>query len=262
MSAVELNLDLSQPLTLLVRQATKEAHQRAMASLGGQLSVNGQLPKNLYAQFLMMLWHMYDAFEIALEQHATHPTLEPTYNPALLRRTATLASDISFLLQVPLSEWQCHPLHTSLITPMPEQLRIYIDRINLIANSPDPSALLAHSYVRYLGDLSGGQYIREVIIEAYGLDEATGLGAEFYEFKELGGSKKANEEGVAKIKEWFREGMNKGGGRNDEIKVAVMNEAKLVFDLNTGLFKVLEALVADSKKEEDTLEAPLNALSA
>lgn len=101
---------------------------------------------------------------------------------------------------------------------MPKELRSYIDRINLIANSPDPSALLAHSYVRYLGDLSGGQFIRRVVVKAYGLDDATSSGVEFYEFKELGGPKKASQGDMKKIKEWFREGMNKGGERNDRVK--------------------------------------------
>lgn len=101
---------------------------------------------------------------------------------------------------------------------MPVELRTYIVRINTIANSADPSALLAHSYVRYLGDLSGGQFIRRVVAKAYGLDEASGLGVEFYEFKELGGAKKANQGDMKKIKEWFREGMNKGGERNEEVK--------------------------------------------
>jgi len=256
MAAEELNLDLSQPLAILLREATKEPHQRAETSPGAKLLLSGQLPKKQYIQFLMMLWHVYDAFETALEQHSTHPTLEPTYNPVLLGRTAALTSDISVLLQVPPSKWECHPLHTSLLTSMPRELRAYVDRIHFIANSPDPSALLAHSYVRYLGDLSGGQFIRRVIVKAYGLDEATGSGVEFYEFKELGGSKKANQGDMKKIKEWFREGMNKGGERNEEVKAAVVNEATLAFDLNTGIFDALEALAVDSKEDEDTIETP------
>lgn len=101
---------------------------------------------------------------------------------------------------------------------MPDQLRAYVDRINTVADFPDPSPLLAHSYTRYLGDLSGGQFIRKTIIKAYGLDEAGGLGVEFYEFKELGGSKKATQGDMKKIKEWFREGMNRGGARSEETK--------------------------------------------
>lgn len=105
-----------------------------------------------------------------------------------------------------------------LLASMPVQLRTYVDRINTIASSPDPSALLAHSYVRYLGDLSGGQFIRRVIIKAYDLDEASGVGLEFYDFKELGGSRKANQGDMKKIKRWFKRGMNTGGGRDEMVK--------------------------------------------
>lgn len=150
------------------------------------------------------------AFERALERHSTYPTLESTYNPPLLGRASSLNSDISYLLQVPASAWQKHPLHMSLLASMPAQLHTYVDRINSISDSPDPSALLAHSYVRYLGDLSGGQFIRRVIAKAYELDEMSGTSLEFYEFKELGGSRRANQGDMKKIKEWFREGMNVG----------------------------------------------------
>ncbi|KXN88096.1 Heme oxygenase 2 [Leucoagaricus sp. SymC.cos] len=273
MASVELSLDLSQPLPTLLREATKKAHERAETSSGAKLLLSGNLPKDQYIQFLMMLWRVYDALECALERHSTHPTLEPTYNPLLLGRTAALTSDISYLLQVPPSTWQTHPLHTSLLTSMPVQLRAYVDRINTIADSPDPSALLAHSYVRHLGDLSGGQIIRRVIMKAYELDEASGLGVEFYEFKEPGGSRKASQGDMKKIKEWFREGMNIGGGRDETVKAAVVNEANLAFEFNTALFEAVELLAGESSsesiltselesEEEDIVyEAPLKATS-
>ncbi|KAF9454878.1 heme oxygenase 1 [Macrolepiota fuliginosa MF-IS2] len=241
------DLDLSQPLATLLKAATTKAHERAETSPGAKLLLSGQLPKRQYIQFLMMLWHVYNTFERALEQHSAHPTLEPTYNPTLLGRTASLTADISYLLQVPPSTWQSHPLHATFLSDMPTQLRIYVDRINLIANSPDPSALLAHSYVRYLGDLSGGQFIRRVIVKAYGLDEASELGVEFYEFKELGGARKATQGDMKKIKDWFREGMNKGGERNDNVKAAVVNEANLAFELNTGLFEAIQVFASEEK---------------
>lgn len=119
-----------------------------------------------------------------------------------------------------------------------------MNRINSISDSSDPSALLAHSYVRYMGDLSGGQSIRRVIAKAYELDEMSGIGLEFYEFKELGGSRRASQGDMKKIKKWFREGMNVGA-HDKAVKVAVINEACAAFELNTGLFEVIETLVAE-----------------
>jgi heme oxygenase len=106
---------------------------------------------------------------------------------------------------------------------MPDQLHAYVDRINTIADSTDPSGLLAHSYVRYLGDLSEGQSVQKVIAKAYDLDEASGLGMELYELKELGGSRKANQGDMKKIEEWFRKGMNTGGGRDEVVKGQFLN---------------------------------------
>lgn len=158
-----------------------------------------------------------------------------------------------------------------------------MNRINSISDSPDPSALLAHSYVRYLGDLSGGQSIRRVIAKAYKLDEMSGIGLEFYEFKELGGSRRASQGDMKTIKEWFREGMNvgahdkaiKGWSLNRHLSahaesplllVAVISEACAAFELNTGLFEVMETLAAEriapspesesSREEELVLEVP------
>lgn len=221
-------LDLSQPLATLLREATKPSHDRANSSVGANRLLSGQLPKDQYIQFLMMLWHVYESvylvfpsavlaelehyystLERQLERHSTHPTLEPTYNPALLGRATPLESDISHLLQVPVSKWQSHPLHTSLMSNMPDQLRSYVDRIQYLSDSSDPSPLLAHSYARYLGDLSGGQIMRRTIAKAYDLDVTSGLGTEFYTFKQLSSSKKATQGDMKTIKDWFREGMNK-----------------------------------------------------
>ncbi|KAH9891550.1 hypothetical protein C8Q73DRAFT_649648, partial [Cubamyces lactineus] len=153
-------IDLSQPVANILRQGTAEAHERAEHSQGAKWLARGELDKEEYVRFLMMLWHIYDAFERALEQHATHPVLAPTHNPGLFARSANIAADISYLLNVPEESWQSHPLHVALTSSSPPALTQYVDRIRELAASPDPSRLLAHAYVRYLGDLSGGQFIR------------------------------------------------------------------------------------------------------
>jgi len=229
------HVDFSQTLAALLRTSTYEAHKTAEKSPGAIALLSGQLPKDDYVTYLMMLWHIYQsvysspksptrystlssAFEDALDRHATHPALEPTYNPSLLRRAPALADDISHILQVPLSTWQSHPVHLRLRSAWPAPFAAYLARIRTLANSVDPTQLLAHSYVRYLGDLSGGQTIRRVVAKAYLLDEADGLGLKFYEFRGLMGSGIANQGEMKRIKEWFREGMNTAGDIGDDVK--------------------------------------------
>lgn len=86
----------------------------------------------------------------------------------------------------------------------------------------DHSRLLAHAYVRYMGDLSGGQIIRNKIVKAYDLPDS-GAGASFYDFKSLENSRpgeKASQVELSKVKEWYRQGMNEGVADNMILKGA------------------------------------------
>jgi heme oxygenase len=177
------------------------------------------------------------ALEKALESHATHPALEPTYNPTLLERAPSLAADISHLLDVDESSWKYHPIHINLMAAYPSPLSDYVQRIEELSNSSDPSALLAHSYVRYLGDLSGGQTIRHTLAKAYNLDEAAGFGLSFYKFKELRSSKVASQGEMKRIKDWFREGMNVAGERNFQLK-GMSSELKIDIYTELGYLKM------------------------
>ncbi|KAK7028849.1 hypothetical protein VNI00_014862 [Paramarasmius palmivorus] len=245
------SIDFSRPLSDVLRECTKEAHQHIETSAAATALLSGQVTKEEYVRFLMMLWHVYAALEQGLERHATNPILEPTYNPPLLERAPALSSDISYLLQVPENSWRSHPIHTTLLSSAPYGLTDYVNRIHELSDSEDPSPLLAHAYVRYLGDLSGGQTIRHTIAKAYGLDEASGQGLSFYAFKELKSSKPANQGEMKRIKDWFRAGMNTGAGDNKELKASIAAEANRVFHLNGGLFNAM--LEVEDPEQEKAL---------
>ncbi|KAL1950691.1 hypothetical protein VTO73DRAFT_5815 [Trametes versicolor] len=253
-------VDLSLPVADILRKGTSAAHERAEHSQGAKWLARGELDKEEYVRFLMMVYHVYDAFERALEQHATHPVLAPTHNPGLFARTASIAADISYLLGVPESSWQTHPLHVALQTAPPAALTQYVARIRELAAGPDPSRLLAHAYVRYLGDLSGGQFIRRRIVKAYGLED--GAGVSFYEFRSLGGASSASAGTMGdlkKIKDWYREGMNAGVGDSTELKAEILDEAELAFDYNTAIFDALHAPSTTSSSSSDVeIDSPLH----
>lgn len=156
----------------------------------------------------------------------------------------------------------------------------YVWRVQALAESGDPSPLLAHAYVRYLGDLSGGQFIKRRIVKAYELED--GFGTTFYDFKPLGGS--GTDVGtigdMKKIKEWYREGMNAGVGDNQALKgeaaqavpticrrvlksttATILAEANIAFQFNSGLFAALRSpTAASSSASEDKSSATATAI--
>ncbi|KAJ7833687.1 hypothetical protein B0H14DRAFT_3710349 [Mycena olivaceomarginata] len=140
----------------------------------------------------------------------------------------------------------CADIHTQLLAEKPPALEAYTARIQAIADLPDPSALLAHSYVRYIGDLSGGQTIQRALAKAYGLTLG-GAGLSFYAFKELHSNMPASQSEMKRIRDWFRAGMNKGAGNNVEVKAAVMDEASRVFEFTSEIFKAVNIETANPK---------------
>ncbi|THH07278.1 hypothetical protein EW145_g3501 [Phellinidium pouzarii] len=229
------------PLASLLKIATASAHESAEHSQGASWLTRGELDKEEYIRFLMMLFHVYDTLETALDKHSAHPALASTYNRTLLARVPSLASDISFLLDVPETSWKDHPIHKTLQRTPPAPFTAYVSRIRYLADEArDPSPLLAHAYVRYLGDLSGGQFIRRRIAKAYGIERDDGRGTLFYDFQQLGGGKSANIGDMRKIKEWFRNGMNEGVGDDASRKQAIADEAIKAFEFNEGIFTILK----------------------
>ncbi|KAJ6585310.1 hypothetical protein B0H19DRAFT_927679 [Mycena capillaripes] len=248
-------IDLSQPLSDVLREGTKKAHEEVEVSPAAAAMLRGALDKEEYIRFLMMLWHIYDTFERGLERHQNHPVLEPTYNPTLLARAPSLSADIAHLLGVPEASWKSHWIHITLMAAQPPALQAYVARIQEISDSADPSPLLAHAYVRYLGDLSGGQTIQRALAKAYGL-KMGGSGLSFYAFKELTSSKPATQGEMKRIKEWFRAGMNKGAGDNVEVKAAVMEEASRVFEYTGTIFQAINLEKQESKVVYEDTQAP------
>ncbi|KAG6887688.1 hypothetical protein C0995_013491 [Termitomyces sp. Mi166 len=242
-------LDLSCPLATLLQKGTHHAHKTVANSPGTIALVSGHLSKEEYIKYLLMLWHIYNAFEQALDQHTTHPTLEPTYSPTLLAHGPSLSADIAYLLGVPEASWKNHPMYIALLKDTHPALKAYVDHVRELAGSPDPLPLLAHAYVRYLGDLSGGQKVHHAIVKAYDLDGASGEGLSFYAFKELNSTKLAMQDEMKRIKEWFRDGMNKAGEQGDDVKASIVREANIAFDLNTELLNVINAKLAEAPKD-------------
>ncbi|CAE6459004.1 unnamed protein product [Rhizoctonia solani] len=255
-------IDYAQNISTLLRTSTKRAHDSVHHSeLAGKL-IRGELPKNEYIYFMMILWRVYNAIEEGLETHFANPVLAPTYRPALLGRASRLSADIAYLLDTTEDEWQSTPLYRSLISAPPKGLRDYVahlEGLTVSKDSTDNARLLAHAYVRYLGDLSGGQTIRNRMAKVYDLPD-TGAGASFYDFGSLQGNagtgeKKASQGDLLKIKEWYREGMNEAVGDDKAMKEALVQEANLAFDFNRRIFQDVAAATKDTEISDYTSQS-------
>jgi len=155
-------------LALMLRSHTKTLHTAAeRAGLMPDL-LRGHIERSQYCRLLRNFHEIYSALESALARHASQPSLQALQISGLSRRNA-LAADLAVLHG---EKWQAE-------IPLAHAGRDYAQRLReLEANQPQ--LLLAHSYVRYLGDLSGGQMLRQIVARALQLDGGAGLA--FYTF--------------------------------------------------------------------------------
>jgi len=141
------------------------------------------------------------------------------------------------------------PTKTLISSPSPA-LSAYISRLTHLVGE-EPRRLLAHSYIRYMGDLSGGQIMKNNIRKAYGLVD--GRGTTFYDFGIIGSEGEsnpptANMGEVKRIKEWFRSGIDSGVGNDVGLKEALLNETMRAFALHKDIFD--EITVPSPKTQE------------
>ncbi len=153
-----------------LKEGTKKSH--TMAENTGFVScfLKGVVDKSTYRTLVADLYFVYSAMEdrIGALSDELHPVISMISYPELHRRK-TLEQDLLFYFG---NDW------STLVKPTPAALT-YVERIHQIAND-SPELLVAHHYTRYIGDLSGGQILKNIAQKAMNLPEHEGL--RFYEF--------------------------------------------------------------------------------
>jgi heme oxygenase len=129
--------------------------------------LRGELGRAGYCALLRNLHEIYRLLEDALRRNASLPQLAPVVLPALFRAEA-LGEDLGALHG---PGWPHLPLVPA--------TQAYAARLRDVERDA-AALLLAHAYVRYLGDLSGGQIVRRIVGASLGL--ADGAGLRFYDF--------------------------------------------------------------------------------
>ena len=199
-----------------LKTETRALHTAAERSRFMGVLLRGQMEKLAYCALLRNLHAVYAALEPALARHARHAVIAPVFEPALAR-TDALAAD---LLALHGPDW------ADSFALEPAAAR-YARRLHEI-DATQPAMLLAHAYVRYLGDLSGGQMLRRIVSE--GMDLPAHGGTAFYDFGEPSETRA--------LTQAFRAGLDKvvvDAASAD----ALVAEAVLAFQLHRALFDEL-----------------------
>ena len=151
-----------------LRQGTWDLHQQTeRTGLMAEL-LAGRITRPGYCSLLRNLHALYVALEAALWAMQADAAVV-LLNAPTLQRAPALACDLQALHG---DNWR-------------EQLAVlpatgaYVQRLQSLAGSAS-RALVAHAYVRYLGDLHGGQLLQRLVARSLGLAE--GEATAFYDF--------------------------------------------------------------------------------
>lgn len=163
-----------------LRAATRTHHTEAERAGIMPALLRGTLPLADYLALLHNLHAVYAALEAGLAAQADHPSLAAVWQPALHRRAA-LEDDLQALRAlVPQRHGDHHgDSDGDGVSRLRPAALAYAQHLARLAHAA-PHLLAAHVYVRYLGDLSGGQILARIVGTAYGL--ADGRGTRFYDF--------------------------------------------------------------------------------
>ncbi|MDT0331076.1 biliverdin-producing heme oxygenase [Nocardiopsis lambiniae] len=153
-----------------LKAATWSDHQAAEDHGFTQALMSGTLPLTGYIAMVAQHYFAYVALERVGRALIEDPVAGRFHYPEL-ERVPSLVRDLEHLLG---ADWR------GLISPTPAT-RTYVARIEQMIDRPE--GFVAHHYTRYMGDVSGGQFIRRTAAKAYGLAEE---GVSFYVFDGLG----------------------------------------------------------------------------
>lgn len=166
---VEMTVALS--FSERIRAASWDAHQAAADSAFMQALLGGALELRRYADLVAQHYFAYEILEAAGRAHAGDPVAGRFLFPEL-QRVPALEADLADLLG---------PAWRTQIAPTPAT-EAYGERMRAMCFTW-PGGFVAHHYVRYLGDLSGGQIIRRPVEENYALNDHAGT--RFYVFDQI-----------------------------------------------------------------------------
>ncbi|RZU53768.1 heme oxygenase [Krasilnikovia cinnamomea] len=200
-----------------LRRATMAEHREAETRTFITRLMDGRIPLAGFVALTAQYLVIYRALEDAADRMGADGTAAAFADPALSRVPA-LEADLAELHG---PDWP------SAVTPI-EATQRYAARLREHCFT-SPVHFLAHHYVRYLGDLSGGRLVGRAVAKAYGLGPAR---LAFYTFDQI--------DDVRGYKAAYRERLDALPYPVEDLAVLVA-EARLAFRLNSAVFEQLGA---------------------
>lgn len=200
------------PFSAELREATREEHTAAESRGFITRLMGGELTEADYWRLLAQYLPLYEALEIAIEEAAAGDELAARFHDPRLARSAAIREDFAARFG---DDFEIDP-------PQPITAR-YARRIRE-ASVPQ---LLAHHYLRYLGDLSGGQAIGALVARHYGVPREQ---LTMWDFSEIDAPKR--------VKDAYRAHLDEI--TDPAVREEFLDETKVGYELAGELFSALD----------------------
>jgi heme oxygenase len=214
---------MSLDLATRLREGTKHSHTMAENTAFMKCFLKGIVEWEPFRKLTADLYFVYNTLETEIRRHQEHPIVGKIYFRELERREK-LEQDLAYYYS---DNWRNEIVAS-------QEGQAYVTHILEISKT-NPALLVAHSYVRYMGDLSGGQSLRKIVRSALTLpaDRGTGL----HEFDQL-----PTPEARREFKAKYRDALN-SLPINETLAEQIVDEANYAFELNRNVFHELEPAV-------------------
>ncbi|NUR82489.1 MAG: biliverdin-producing heme oxygenase [Nonomuraea sp.] len=199
-----------------LKSSTWSDHESAEAESYLSELMAGRLSAPEYGEMVAQHYFAYVALDGASRALADHPVAGAFVFPELYREAA-LERDLRTIYG---------PSWRERISPSRATTTL-VARINQVASWP--GGYIAHHYTRYLGDLSGGQFIRQELQKIYGYERGAG-GADFYVFDRVGS--------LPRFKEEYRARLD-ALDLDERERQRMIREVRLAYQLNTEVLAEL-----------------------
>ena len=199
-----------------LKEGTKESHSAAENTKFVAAFLRGVLNPEEYRKLLANFYFVYSAMEEAIS--STEDSKVKAIRSESLERKEAIAKDLKYYYGY---NWE------ETIKPS-EPCNTYVYRIKEIAEK-DPYLLIAHHYTRYIGDLSGGQILKEITKRV--LNPPVGEGLNFYDFPSIPNAKE--------FKNNYRASLDTLGCDEQQVN-ALITEANYAFRLNMYMFDEIQ----------------------